>query len=609
MVKMLLFRYFVFHAIQADKLLADAASALAVLLLVQWLVPSKWKGAVFGTLNVIVALLLFASTLYFSYYGTVPTYTALQGLDQVLQTRDSVGSTIQAAYYLYFVDSAALLILYVISKTKGVTLLGRQRRGKRIFAALAAVLCLIVSGLYIRTGSAIANEVVQAESIGFLNYQVAAAMKAGKDGSLARNGRIEEVEAAVAELQASYPYQDQEGEAAAAAPEFFGSAQGMNVIVVQLEAFQRFPIHLKVDGVEITPVLNKLAGESFYFPYVFQQIGQGNTSDAEFMSNTSIYPTGAIAMSTGYGDKKLPSLPRILTGKGYESSTFHVNDVTFWDRNRMYPALGFDRYFDKQSFENDHFNTFGASDEEMYRVGLEQLSALQSEGKPFYAQFVTTSGHHPFKVPQELQRIEVPEQLKDTQLGDYLIAMNYSDAALGAFIEQLKASGIWENTMLVVYGDHAGLQVQDNDPLWVSEQLGIKYDERLSRFNIPLLIHVPGTEGKLVEQVGGQVDIMPTVSNLLGIALKGEGYTAFGQDLLNIDRNVIGMRYYLPTGSFFNNDILFVPGKGFEDGAAYLIRTLERVEDFSAYRSDYDYILKLMKLSDDYVRLLPKRAP
>ncbi|MNF03829.1 hypothetical protein D3C80_2032240 [compost metagenome] len=65
----------------------------------------------------------------------------------------------------------------------------------------------------------------------------------------------------------------------------------------------------------------------------------------------------------------------------------------------------------------------------------------------------------------------------------------------------------------------------------------------------------------------------------------------------------------MPTGSFFNNDILFVPGKGFEDGAAYLIRTLERVEDFSAYRSDYDYILKLMKLSDDYVRLLPKRAP
>ncbi len=94
------------------------------------------------------------------------------------------------------------------------------------------------------------------------------------------------------------------------------------------------------------------------------------------MSNTSIYPTGVIAMSTGYGDRVVPSLPRLLGEDGYESNTFHINDVTFWDRNRMYPALGFTAYYDKPAFENDHFNSFGASDEELYRVGLENLQAL-----------------------------------------------------------------------------------------------------------------------------------------------------------------------------------------------------------------------------------------
>lgn len=81
----------------------------------------------------------------------------------------------------------------------------------------------------------------------------------------------------------------------------------MNVIVVQMEAFQNFLIHLKLGDQEVTPVLNRLAEEGYYFPYVYQQIGQGNTSDAEFMSNTSIYPTGTVAMSTGFGDRNCPA--------------------------------------------------------------------------------------------------------------------------------------------------------------------------------------------------------------------------------------------------------------------------------------------------------------
>ncbi|MNW21351.1 hypothetical protein D3C71_2222220 [compost metagenome] len=67
------------------------------------------------------------------------------------------------------------------------------------------------------------------------------------------------------------------------------------------------------------------------------------------------------------------------------------------------------------------------------------------------------------------------------------------------------------------------------------------------------------------------------------------------------------MRYYLPTGSFFNDEIMFVPGKGFEDGEAVSLDTLEPVKDFSSYKQDYDYILKLMGLSDEYVKLLPQR--
>jgi phosphoglycerol transferase MdoB-like AlkP superfamily enzyme len=328
------------------------------------------------------------------------------------------------------------------------------------------------------------------------------------------------------------------------------------------------------------------------------------------MSNTSIYPTGTIPMSTGYGDRELPSLPRLLEKYGYESATFHVNDVKFWDRIKLYPALRFDHYYDKPFYTNDHFNEFGASDEELYRVATDKAADMAKQGKPFYTQLVTVSSHFPFQVPEDRKRIKLPDSLQGTQLGNYLTAVNYTDYAIGTLINRLKQEGLWDNTVLVLYGDHSGLQPNDNDPAWIKQQLGINYDARVSRFNIPFIIHLPGQlKGKTVAQVGGQLDIMPTIANLMGISLKDEKFTAFGHDLLNIDHNVFGIRYYLPTGSFVNNDILFVPGKGFDDGTAISLKSLETIKNIAPYRKDYDYVLQLMGLSDQYVSLLPKRRP
>lgn len=472
---------------------------------------------------------------------------------------------------------------------------------------LIAVVCVVLSGRYIRLGDSISNELVRAESLGFLDFQVGSIIELSQEANAAKNESLKGTIKQINQLQLSYPYQTPS--AKSIKPAYFGAAKGKNLIIVQMEAFQSFPIHLSLNGQALTPVLNGLTDTSMYFPHMFQQIGQGNTSDAEFMSNTSIYPTGTIAMSMGYGDRALPSLPRLLQKYGYEADTFHVNDVKFWDRIQLYPALHFDHYFDKPFYTNDHFNDFGASDEELYRVGTEKILEIAKQRKPFYAQFVTVSSHFPFKVPDDRKRITLPDSLKDTQLGDYLTAINYTDYALGTFIDQLKQAGLWDNTTLVVYGDHFGLQPQNNDPAWVQSQLGIPYDPLVSRYNIPLIIHLPGEKkGKTVDQVGGQLDIMPTVANLLGINLNNEKFVAFGHDLLNINRNAFGMRYYLPTGSFFNNDILFVPGKGFDDGTAISLKTLKPVTDISPYREDYDYILKSMQLSDEYVRLLPKRG-
>ncbi|MFC7680272.1 LTA synthase family protein [Paenibacillus sp. GCM10028914] len=622
LLKLMLLRLFLFNEVMWGKVLTDIFSLLVLLSLLELLIPMKARHVSYWVFNLIISVILFASAIYNVYFGSIPTYTALSGLGQVHQVRSSITTLIEPEHFIFFVDIVVMGIFWIVNRVRKRRVQPREfttfsqpsYRGSRkvsvwkLSMAGLLIVGVVVSGLFIRKGWNIENELVRAEQMGFINYQVAAIAKNRQENKELAQANLDDTVKEIRQLQESYPYQnvDEIGKI----PNYFGAGKGKNLIVVQMESLQNFPIHQSLNNQVLTPVMNQLADEGLYFPYVYQQIGQGNTSDAEFLSNTSIYPLGSVAMSTGFGGKELPSLPKLLGELGYVSNTFHVNEVSFWDRSKMYPALGFDHFYDKPYYTNDHFNSFGPSDEELYRVGLEKIMDVHQDNKPFYAQFVTVSSHSPFTVPEEFSKIQIPEELVGTQLGNYLDAVNYSDYALGQLIESLKLNGLWEDTVLVVYGDHQGINSKDTESSLITSNLGIPYHDQVSRFNIPLMIHIPGlTEGKTIEQVGGQVDIMPTIANIMGISLKEKQFTALGQDLLNIEKNVIGMRYYLPTGSFFNNEVMFVPGDGFDDGSAISLKTLEPVSDISPYREDYDYVLKLMKLSDEYVKLLPNRAP
>ncbi|MFU1796519.1 LTA synthase family protein [Paenibacillus azoreducens] len=389
----------------------------------------------------------------------------------------------------------------------------------------------------------------------------------------------------------------------------FAAGNGYHLIMVQFESLQNFVLNTSIDHQQITPVLNALSKQSLYFPHVFQQIGAGNTSDAEFVSNTSIYPVGSSPMSHKYGNRKLSSLAKLMQGKGYVANTFHVNDVTFWNRDQLYPALGFDKYYDKPYFDGEKFNRFGPSDEELFRVGANTMQEMDRRHQKFFSQFVTVSSHSPFIVPKDKKRLNLPQHLQGKKLGHYLTAINYSDYALGTFIDRLKQNGLWDKSVFVVYGDHFGLNKKLHDPQKISRALGIPYHKQISTFNVPFIIHLPGQlRGQVVDRVGGQIDFLPTIANIMGIDLEAEGFKAFGHDLLNVERNIIGMRYYLPTGAFFNDEVFFIPGKkGFEDGTATSIRTFQCMKDISKYKPDYDYIKKWMKASDRYVKQLPVR--
>ncbi|QYR20444.1 LTA synthase family protein [Paenibacillus sp. sptzw28] len=556
---------------------------------------TKRKLGFYMAANFIVTAVMFAVIMYYKYYGVIVTYHALGQVTQVTAVKSSVFSLLDPYYLLIFLDIIVLGFIVFRKKTAQAwkTISSKKANRKAVTALFTVSLGLCFFSIYPNRASM--NEIVKAEDMGILNYEFYTLL-AGNNQELTDINVITQ-EAINKEKNIEEP----------ASPHYWNAAAGKNVIILQLEAFQTFLVGLTIDGKEITPNLNKLARENFYFPNFFQQVGQGNTSDAEFVVNTSFLIPPKGAASQVYANKAIPSLPKLLSKQGYRTATFHTNSVEFWNRKELYEALGFDRYYDQEFFGQDDTVFFGPSDEELYGKTAEELEKMGHDGVPFYAQVISMTAHHPFTIPERKYKMTLPDRYEGTFVGDYIRAQNYADYTMGLFIDDLKKRGIWDNSILVVYGDHLGLPIYSlnrDDKELMQEIYGREYGYA-DMLNIPLVITSPDvTKPAVMTQIGGQSDIMPTIANLTGVSLKDHIY--FGQDLLNQSSNLLPERYYLPSGSFIADHSLFVSGAGYEDGSHHPLQGLGN-SDSKASLDEYNRALKLLHLSDSYVSQLPDR--
>jgi phosphoglycerol transferase MdoB-like AlkP superfamily enzyme len=573
-------------------LLKEVPFVLIVFCLIEWF-ASKRKYMYYLISNLAITSILFAVIMYYKYYGVIVDYSALQQVNQVTAVSNSVFSLMDPQYLLIYIDVIMMIgLLFFRKKAKEVKQAFTRKENKKVVIAILSVsvaLCLF----NVLPNSASMNEIVKAEQMGILNYE-AYRILANKEIEYVDSDQItQEKVQSVKNIQ-------QPAQAA-----LFGSAEGKNLIVLQMESMQNFLVGLSIEGQEITPNLNKLVKENSYFKHFYQQVGQGNTSDAEFVVNTSMYIPPRGAATQVYAGKELPSLPKLLKSARYDTATFHTNVVEFWNRGELYTALGFDRYYDAKFFGGEDTVFFGASDEVLYKKSIEELARMDASDNPFYTQIISMTAHHPYTIPQDKRLIDLPDRFDGTLVGDYIESQNYADHALGEFIADLKARGIWDDSLIVLYGDHLGLPIyslDNHEKDLMAEIYGREYTYT-DMINIPLVVVNPGDENpKTYDQLGGQVDILPTVANLLGLPLDNQMH--FGQDLFNQTYNILPQRYYLPSGSFLSSEELFMSGSGFNDGKHYPIAGDGNSEQQST-ENEYDRALELLNLSDSYVQSLP----
>ncbi|MRH44066.1 sulfatase-like hydrolase/transferase [Aquibacillus halophilus] len=347
----------------------------------------------------------------------------------------------------------------------------------------------------------------------------------------------------------------------------FGIAENKNVIVVSLESVQNFVINNTVNGQEVTPFLNDLIEESYYFENFYHQTEQGKTSDHEFLIDNSLYPLPRGAVYFTHGQNEYNALPDLLKEHNYYSSVFHANNKSFWNRDIMYENTGYDHFYGQDSYQINEQNSvgWGLKDKPFFE---QSIKYLQSMPQPFYSRFITLTNHYPFELDEEDASIDKYNSNSKT-LNQYFPTVRYTDEALKLLFNQLKESGIYEDSVIIVMGDHYGISEFHNKAMsqYLDKDTITPYDH-VQLQKVPFLVHIPGHEGKTFSKIAGQIDVKPTILNLLGI--KNEKDIVFGTDLFAEDRKeFIALR----NGSFISKDYIYTKDQCFDRETGNLLAT------------------------------------
>lgn len=352
--------------------------------------------------------------------------------------------------------------------------------------------------------------------------------------------------------------------------QYFGIAKGRNVIYIHLESLQQFVIDykLQVDGLdyEVTPFLNSLyhSNSTLSFSNFFNQVKAGKTSDAETMIETSLFGLNQGSFMVQYGGTNTQqAAPHILDQLGgYTSAVFHGNAGSFWNRNNTYKQWGYNYFFDQSYFtEQTEENSFqyGLNDKIMFADSIEYLEHMQ---QPFYAKFITVSNHYPYTTSLIGDEIGFPlANTDDETINGYFATANYLDSSVKAFFDYLKATGLYEKSVIVLYGDHYGISNSRNPDLapliGKDSETWSDYENAMLQ-RVPYMIVVPGmTNGGIFDTYGGEIDALPTLEHLLGI--KADNYLQVGQDLLSPENDqIVAMR---TSGTFITPKYTSYAGK------------------------------------------------
>lgn len=272
--------------------------------------------------------------------------------------------------------------------------------------------------------------------------------------------------------------------------------RGRNLIFIIIESLASDAVGMEVNGVQVTPNISKLIAydsTAVVMRHVVAQVNHGRSSDGQFIYNTGLLPLRNNVVAKRFPAANYPSIAKAL---GYPWAFEVIGErYTFYNHSTTNLSYGYHKLVAAPSSQM-------IPDEE---VMANFLNEIKNAKTPFYAEMTTLETHDPYLGGADSPSPIVADLSHDIRDLNYLDRVREFDERLGVFIEQLKESGIYDQSVIVLAADHEPRKSCLSDDGFISSDI----------FFAALNTGVKGVE---IDRTVGQVDVFPTILKIMGVS-------------------------------------------------------------------------------------------
>jgi sulfatase family protein len=552
-----------------------------------YLLPKKGRNIAGIIMNILISILLFADNIYYSYSSNVLSVLQITNLQYGEEIMSTLPLLLKLPQILYFIDIIVLIILIATSVIKIEK--GTKSKAKIvIIRSIIGTMCIVFFiTLSINANAKVLedpyNRDTQIKKGTIYGYHISDILNAIVGSKQSKYDNKEDMLEDYNLLKDEY--NEKYGESYI---DIKNSMEGKNVIILQLESIQEFVLNKTINGKEITPNLNKFINENIRLTNMFMQ-SYSTTADSEFSTVTSLYPVENGMAYSRYYKNNYDDIFKMFHNKGYTTSYMHGNYGYFWNRTNVYNNMEVDYIELKDKFMDISEDIMGyLSDELLYKQAVEKLKEYDD---PFISYIVAASSHTGFTLDglQDRSKVNIDVgKYKDTFFGNYLESVNYADYAFGIFIQELKNASLYDNSVIILYGDHNGLDMYNNEMIEFLKELDSNLtdtDIKLNYIRVLAGMRIPGINNLRIDKPVSKLDIKPTLA-----------YLCNTEEGVSLGTNMLAKKDFI----CLNNERI-VTDKFYYDEVWSNIETGEIVEENEELKKYRDFMQKELEISKSIV--------
>lgn len=521
-----------------DYIILNAIILIFLILPLTFIKNSKIKAIIALLIDISISLLLFSDSIYFRYSSNLISVLQLENSKYSNEIIKAIPQLLRKKQIMLFFDIIPFIVGTILSDK---IIIIKEKYKKNIL--IVVTILTLTGNIFINKLNEIKNYIYD-KATGVINTTIYIY-------------HINDIKTGLT-YKKDIPYKTKEEVLNAYSKiktdnknKYTGIAKNKNIVMLQLEAIENFVINKKINNQEITPNMNKWLKENISINNLHIQ-SYASTADSEFSVLTSLFPLENGLAYQKFCNSKYIQLYDDLNKNGYFTAYAHGNRKEFWNRGQVYNNFNVqNKKYINDFYYNSHRVSGYMSDETLYHQIIEDMENYK---EPFFQFIVASSSHVDFKLyglseeeRKEKVNIDVGKY-KGKTLGNYIEACRYADYCFGKFIEELKSTGLYEDLVLIVYGDHYAIGKDDADLIeFLSKYNQNSYKEvnKTLRFsNVMAGMKIPGANNIQINYPTSKIDIKPTVLDILGI-----------KDEFSLGTSIFNKREYISL----NNGIIITP--------------------------------------------------